>query len=134
MSQPSTYQKGIGNLNGFWEKLFKFVLAMAGLCFPALIALNIWYVQQAYAGTAEDRIQNERIEWLMSRNAFTKTEADVAHLELKQSLIDLVTERFPPPWLLERVENNKIQANRNSSEIDRINRNRLEQSQQKNEP
>lgn len=97
--------KRIGELNGKWAILFRFVLSMATLALPAVVSLQVWEIKKLHELEVEQTRLRTSFE-LFSRagGRYTPEMAKADNLELKQGIWNEIEKKYPPEWLRQMVE------------------------------
>ena len=95
----------IGQMNGPWAFLFKTLMGTACVIIPAVISLQIWFVQKI------QRIEINQAEFAAHMSNFvsegpryTPEMARRDNLEMRNEIMEEVEERYPPEWLTREME------------------------------
>ena len=103
MSDGPRSSKRIGDMNGWSPVLFRLLLISQPVVMAAGITLGTWLVSSINELSQQQAVIGEKLDQVTTRH-YTHDAARADHLQLRQSIIDEVFEKLPPPYLLRQVD------------------------------
>lgn len=93
----------IGDLNGWWSRIFRATLTLLIVC---IIPLNVWYVSIIYEIRINQKELQTQIKSFMGAGPrFTLSDAKAIHSELEDKIFDKADKKYAPIW---KCDNNTL--------------------------
>ena len=88
----------IGQLNGKWSVLFRVQIAMVCFSLPFLITLEVWQTTSIH----DLKVSQAEVRTRMD-NLVTQADSKASDAMLKDQILQVVEQRYPPQWLRDEV-------------------------------
>lgn len=94
----------IGQLNGRWSIAFRWCIGAIIIGIPYVVGFNAWVVNSLNKLDTNQQLIAQKLETIAGREGdwYTKAEVDLALTKQAQSILEKISEEYPPKWLQQR--------------------------------